>query len=198
MSPAMPERLPAAPLQTSAARAAAGIHVASLGVAEAGGLCEPGNDTQARRRSAGSVLAFDFGVKRIGVALGTQFAAGRPATARALTTIDDEVNDARFAAVAALVAEWQPLRLLVGRPSNEDGTPHEMTRRCERFANQLRGRFRLPVETVDERFSSTEADAVLLGHGLSWRRRKTQIDAVAALVILQSWFAAHGGTNATA
>jgi len=194
----MPERLLAASLKTREARAAAGVHASSLGVVEAGGLRERGDDMQARRRSAGSVLAFDFGVKRIGVALGTQFAAGRLATARALSTIDEEANDARFVAVAALIAEWQPLRLLVGRPSNEDGTPHEMTRRCERFAKQLRGRFRLPVETVDERFSSTEADAVLRGHGLSWRRRKTQVDAVAALVILQSWFAAHDSTNATA
>ena len=81
--------------------------------------------------------------------------------ARALTTIDAEANDARFAAVAALIAEWQPVCLVVGRPLNEDGTPHEMTARCERFATQLRGRFRLPVETVDERFSSTEAEASL-------------------------------------
>jgi putative Holliday junction resolvase len=198
MSPAMPERLPSASLRTSAVRAAAGIRAGSLGVVEAGGPCEVDTDAQTGGRSAGSVLAFDFGVKRIGVALGTQFAVGRPATSRALTTIDEEHNDARFAAVAALIAEWQPLRLLVGRPSNEDGTPHEMTRRCERFARQLHGRFRLPVETVDERFSSTEADAVLRGHGLSWRRRRTQVDAVAALVILQSWFAADVRTNATA
>ncbi len=194
----MPERLTSAPLKTSAARAAAGIHASSLGAAKVGGPCQADTDTQAGGRSAGSVLAFDFGLKRIGVALGTQFALGRPATARALTTIDEEANDARFAAVAALIAEWQPLRLLVGRPSNEDGTPHEMTRRCERFAKQLRGRFRLPVEMVDERYSSTEADAVLRGHGLSWRRRKAQVDAAAALVILESCFAANESTNATA
>jgi putative Holliday junction resolvase len=101
---------------------------------------------------AGSVLAFDFGTKRIGVAIGTQLAGGRAASARPLTTIDAEANDARFAAIGALIADWQPVRLLVGRPLNDDGTPHEMTARCERFANQLRGRFRLPVDEVDERF----------------------------------------------
>ena len=96
----------------------------------------------------------------------------------------------------------------IGRPAvdratnqpvlNEDGTPHEMTARCERFANQLRGRFRLPVEDVDERFSSTEADASLRERGLSWQQRKAQVDSEAALVILQSWFELHAHSHATA
>ena len=147
---------------------------------------------------SGAVLAFDFGLKRIGVAIGIQLGAGRPGSARALTTIDHEANEERFAAIATLIAEWQPVRLLVGRPLNEDGTPHEMTARCERFANQLRGRFRLPVEDVDERFSSTEADANLRERGLSWQQRKTQVDAEAALIILQSWFELHVRNQATA
>ncbi len=148
--------------------------------------------------ASGSVLAFDFGTRRIGVALGTQLGAGRAGSARPLTVIDSEANDARFAAIAGLIAEWQPMQLLVGRPLNEDGTPHEMTARCERFANQLRGRFALPVDQVDERFSSAEADASLRQRGLSWRERKTQIDAEAALVILQSWFDAHARHPAAA
>lgn len=147
---------------------------------------------------SGAVLAFDFGLKRIGVAIGIQLAAGQAASARALTTIDNEANDARFAAIAALVAEWQPVRLLVGRPLNEDGTPHEMTARCGRFANQLRGRFRLPVEDVDERFSSTAADANLRERGLSWQQRKTRVDAEAALIILQSWFELHANVHSPA
>ena len=138
--------------------------------------------------ASGSVLAFDFGQKRIGVAIGTVLDAGRPGTARALTTIAGEANDARFAAIADLIAEWQPQHLLVGHPRNEDGSAHEMTARCERFANQLRGRFRLPVEEVDERFSSVEADALLREQGLSWQARKEQLDAEAACIILQSWF----------
>ncbi len=146
----------------------------------------------------GSVLAFDFGAKRIGVAIGTRLGEGRYAPARALTTIDDEASDARFAAIAALIAEWQPVLLLVGRPLNDDGTPHELTARCERFAKQLRGRFRLPVEDVDERFSSTAADASLRERGISWQQRKARIDAEAALVILQSWFDAHASHQAAA
>jgi putative Holliday junction resolvase len=73
-----------------------------------------------------------------------------------------------------------------------------MTARCERFANQLRGRFRLPVEDVDERFSSTAADASLREQGFSWQERKTRIDAEAALVILQSWFDSHAQDHAVA
>ena len=146
----------------------------------------------------GSVLAFDFGIKRIGVAIGTLLGAGRSGPARALTTIASEASDDRFAAITALIAEWQPVLLLVGRPLNEDGTPHEMNASCERFANQLRGRFRLPVEDVDERFSSTEADANLRERGLSWQQRKTQVDAEAALIILQSWFELHVRNQATA
>lgn len=148
--------------------------------------------------ASGSVLAFDFGIKRIGVAIGTLLGAGRSGPARALTTIASEASDARFAAITALIAEWQPVLLLVGRPLNEDGTPHEMTARCDRFANQLRGRFQLPVEQVDERFSSTEADANLRQRGLSWQQRKTQVDAEAALIILQSWFELHADGHANA
>ncbi len=148
--------------------------------------------------ATGTVLAFDFGQKRIGVAVGTRLAAGQLVSARPLTTIAAAANDARFAAIATLIAEWQPLRLLVGRPLNDDGTPHEMTARCERFANQLRGRFQLPVDDVDERFSSAEADARLRERGLSWQQRKAQVDAEAALVILQTWFDAHARNPATA
>jgi len=152
--------------------------------------------------AAGSVLAFDFGLKRIGVALGTLLGAGRRGSARPLTTIAAEDNDARFAAIAALIAEWQPVQLLVGRPLHDDGRPHDMTARCERFANQLRGRFRLPVAAVDERFSSTAADADLRERGLSWQQRKLQLDAEAACIILETWFDLHAhdlaGSQATA
>jgi putative Holliday junction resolvase len=139
----------------------------------------------------GSVLAFDFGLQRIGVAIGTRLASGQLAAGRPLTTISGEANAARFAAIAALIAEWHPQRLLVGRPLNDDGTAHEMTARCERFADQLRGRFRLAVDLIDERFSSVEADAGLRGRGLDWRQRKAQVDAEAAMIILQDWNDTH-------
>lgn len=133
-----------------------------------------------------TVLAFDFGIKRVGVAVGERrLGSGRP-----LATITQETNDARFAAIAQLIAKWQPQRLVVGRPLNDDGSSHDMTARCERFANQLSGRFRLPVALVDERFSSQEAEDVLRAGGQrDWRERKMHLDAEAARVILEHWFA---------
>ena len=135
-----------------------------------------------------TVLAFDFGVKRIGVAIGER----RLGLARALATITKEANAERFAAIEKLISEWHATRLVVGRPLNDDGTPHDMTVRCERFAHQLEGRFGLAVTLVDERFSSLEADAQMRESEArdtkNWQQRKAKIDAEAARVILQSWF----------
>ena len=135
-----------------------------------------------------TVLAFDFGVKRIGVAIGER----RIGQARALLVIDEAANAPRFSAIGKLIAEWQARRLVVGRPLNEDGSSHEMTMRCERFAHQLEGRFGLPVNLVDERFSSLEADAQMrestMRRTATWQQRKAKIDAEAARIILQSWF----------
>lgn len=135
-----------------------------------------------------TVLAFDFGVKRIGVAIGER----RLGEARALLLIDDEANAPRFAAIGKLINEWKATRLIVGRPLSEDGSCHELTARCERFAHQLEGRFKLPVNLVDERFSSLEADAAIRSSGdrrtATWQQRKAMIDAEAARVILQAWF----------
>lgn len=102
----------------------------------------------------GTVLAFDFGEKRIGVAVG-EWALRQ---AHPLTVIRGEANAERFARIAELLREWQPQSLVVGLPLALDGTPHAMTARCTRFANQLRGRFGLPVETAEERLTSVEAE----------------------------------------
>lgn len=136
---------------------------------------------------AGTVLAFDFGLRRIGVALGETLLG----QARALTVIDNERNDVRFATIATLIRDWQPCLLIVGLPCATDGTAHTMTARCQRFAEQLRQRFQLPVQHIDERYSSTEADARLADTGLDWRSRKQQVDAVAAQIILQDYFDHH-------
>lgn len=121
-----------------------------------------------------TVLGFDFGLQRIGVAVGNTLLR----QAQPLTIIDAAANDAKFAAVATLLREWQPARCIVGLPLHPDGAPHAMTVRCRRFANQLHGRFGLPVELVDERYSSAEVEA---GRG-------QRIDAEAAAVILQQYF----------
>ena len=117
-----------------------------------------------------SFLAFDFGVRRVGVAVGNSLTR----QAQALTTLETE-GDARFAAIAALIAEWQPDALVVGVPFHPDGAAHENTERARRFARQLHGRFRLPVHEVDERYTTTEAQ----GHGAR------DLDAASAAIILE-------------
>jgi putative Holliday junction resolvase len=99
-----------------------------------------------------SFIAFDFGTKRIGVATGNTLTR----SATPLRTVTAE-GEPRFAAIAALIAEWQPDALVVGVPFHPDGASHDNTERARRFARQLHGRFRLPVHEVDERYTTTEA-----------------------------------------
>jgi len=127
-------------------------------------------------------MAFDFGEKRIGVAIGETLLA----SARVLTTIEAEASDQKFAAIGKLIDEWHPACLVVGLPAHADrDEPHEFSARCERFARQLEGRFRLPVEFIDERFTSAVAATRLSGDK---RKNKARLDAEAAAVILQAWF----------
>ena len=101
-----------------------------------------------------SFLAFDFGLRRVGIATGnTVIGHATPLRTIAAT------GDARWDAIGALLREWQPSALVVGVPFHPDGAPHENTERARRFARQLHGRFRLPVHEVDERYSTTEAAA---------------------------------------
>ena len=117
-------------------------------------------------------LAFDFGLKRTGVAVGNRLLR----SAQAQKTIKSE-GDARFAVVQARIEEWQPDALGVGVPFHPDGTAHENTARARRFARQLQGRFGLPVFEVDERYSTTEALAA----------GATDADAAAACIILEQF-----------
>lgn len=128
-----------------------------------------------------TIMAFDFGEKRIGVAIGETLLGA----ARALTTIAESANDRRFAAIGKLVTQWRPARLVVGLPRHVDDSEHAFAARCERFARQLAGRYRLPVELADERYSSAIAETSLPGDK---RKNKARLDAEAAAVILQAWF----------
>ncbi|BBI98400.1 putative pre-16S rRNA nuclease [Ferrigenium kumadai] len=133
---------------------------------------------------SGTLLGFDFGTRRIGVAMGNTLLC----QANPLTTIDDEKNDTRFAKIAALIAEWQPAALVVGLPCNDDGTPHELTALCRRFANRLKGRFNLPTILVDERYTSLAASARLDEAGIYGRKQTAVLDQYAAQQILQAYF----------
>lgn len=123
------------------------------------------------------VLGFDFGIKRIGIAMGNTL-TGQAQPLRIIAAVD---NATRFKVIEALIAEWQPALLVVGEPRHPDGAEHDMTLRSRRFANQLHGRFNLPVELVDERYSSAVLGA----------KRGEKIDDKAAAIILQQYFDAH-------
>lgn len=120
-----------------------------------------------------TILAFDFGEKRIGVSVGnTQLRQ-----AQALTSIQYKRIDDAFSRIKKILEEWEPQELVVGLPRHPDGAPHEMTQRATRFGNQLHGRFHLPIHWVDERYSSV---AVEDSDG--------DIDAQAASLILDQYF----------
>ena len=121
-----------------------------------------------------TVLGFDFGLKRIGVAVGNTVLR----QAQPLTIIDASTNVAKFAAIDDLISAWQPSRCIVGLPLYPDGAEHAMSIRCRRFANQLQGRYGVLSVLVDERYSS----AVLP------QQRGERIDDRAAAVILQQYF----------
>lgn len=122
------------------------------------------------REGVETLIAFDFGERRIGVAIGNTLTGG----ARPLTVIEEPLRAHRFQKIQTLLTEWAPNRLIVGLPRYPDGKAHPFAARCQRFANQLQGRFGLPVSLVDERWTS----AVAPGHD--------PIDSEAAAILLQS------------
>jgi len=124
-----------------------------------------------------TVMAFDYGTRRIGVAIGNSIAQ----TGQALKTVSQTNIDVRFQELAALLKEWQPDQLVVGLPVHPDGTAHEMTAKSKRFGNQLHGRFQLPVAWVDERYSSV----VLEGDD----KMRDNLDSHSAVLILEQYFA---------
>jgi putative holliday junction resolvase len=125
-----------------------------------------------------TLLAFDYGAKKLGVALGNTLLK----QARPLDLILEPTRAGRFARIAALLATWQPERLVVGLALATDGTEQYASQHCRRFARQLEGRFGIPVELVDERGSSVEAQKIT---------GNAPDDAVAAAIILQRYFDAH-------
>lgn len=139
---------------------------------------------EARDPRSGTVLAFDFGERRIGIAVGElQLGVAHP-----LDTIDAEANDVRFARIEALVNEWQPVLLLVGLPLALDGSEHAMTALARRFAQRLQGRYGIETRMIDERLTSVEAEQQARDVGLDVRRDRSKIDQLAAKLILEGYF----------
>ncbi len=126
----------------------------------------------AKAMMAQTILAFDYGEKRIGVAVGNTVTQ----TAEPLKIIQEPNQDKRFKAIEQLIDEWQPQLLVVGLPKHPDGAEHAMTQKAQRFGNQLKGRFQKEVILVDERYTSVSVDG---GN-----------DALAAQLILQQYLQA--------
>jgi putative Holliday junction resolvase len=124
-----------------------------------------------------TVMSFDFGLKRIGVAVGNMLIK----QAQPLTIIHAATNTEKFMAISRLISEWQPQTIIVGLPLHPDGAEHDMTVRCRRFANQITGRYGIPTVLVDERYTSAVLSAT---HG-------EHVDSEAAALILQQFFDAH-------
>ncbi len=131
------------------------------------------------------MLAFDFGTKRIGVAVGDF----ETRLAHPLTTIAHTDNRSRFDAIGRLIAEWRPVLLVVGLPAHADGSAHPVAQLARRFTQRLRGRFGIATEYVDERLSSDDAGRALRAAGTHGKRLKAALDPVAAQRILESYFA---------
>jgi putative holliday junction resolvase len=141
-----------------------------------------------------TALAFDFGLKRIGIAAGdTLTASAAPRPPAFMTRAGPD-----WAAIAREVDALKPRRLIVGAPYNADGTPGALAPAARRFANELERRFKLPVSMVDERWSSLEAGAALKARragGGRRRIRREDVDSAAAAVILERWLAGDSGES---
>ncbi|WP_250655522.1 Holliday junction resolvase RuvX [Alkalimarinus coralli] len=131
-------------------------------------------------------LGFDFGTRRIGVAVGRRLLGSAsplpPITAR------DGIPD--WSDIEKLVAEWSPDGFVVGLPLNMDGSESEMSRRATKFGKRLQGRFNKPYFMMDERLSSHEAKGYVIEQGGDRDFGRNSVDGIAAVLILQSWFAA--------
>lgn len=130
------------------------------------------------------MLAFDFGLRQIGAAVGNVLTR----TAQPLPILRASEGQPQWEQVQALLVQWQPQLLLVGDPLNMDGSDSELCLRARRFARRLHGRFGLPVQMVDERLSSFEAKQISREQGHRGDYRRQPIDSLAAELILRSWF----------
>jgi putative holliday junction resolvase len=124
-----------------------------------------------------TVMAFDYGLRRVGVAVGNSMTKA----GQALKTIAAPNMDILFQEIQGLIKDWQPQQLVVGRPVHPDGAQYEMTAKATRFGNQLHGRLNLPVAWVDERYTS----AILEGD----HQMQDNLDAHSAALILEQYFA---------
>ncbi|MDX7986731.1 Holliday junction resolvase RuvX [Xenorhabdus sp. 12] len=131
-----------------------------------------------------TIIAFDFGTRSIGAAIGQEITG----TARALSSFKANEGSPNWELIGKLLKEWQPDLVIVGLPLNMDGTEQLVTAQARKFANRLHGRFGVQVELHDERLSTVEARSHLFSHGGYKALDKGKVDAASAVIILESWF----------
>ena len=129
-----------------------------------------------------TLLAFDYGLKRVGVATGEETLK----SAHPLTTLEN--NPELFQKILALTVEWRPCRFILGEPKSQEGGQTQMTRAVHGFAAKLQKEFKIPIDFVDERYTSLAAESLLKEMGAHFARHKGKVDALSAQIILQTWF----------
>ena len=143
------------------------------------------------KKLEGNILSFDFGEKRIGIAIGNSITK----SSHPLETINTPKNTERYKLIELLLKTWKPVKLVIGYPLNEDGTLSKMSLLAKKFAMKLRNKYNIPIIMIDERFTSSEADLELKKFEKNFKKRKIVVDQVAAMIILDSFFRNNSNEN---
>ena len=143
------------------------------------------------KKLEGNILSFDFGEKRIGVAIGNSITK----SSHPLETINTPKNKERYKLIELLLKTWKQVKLVIGYPLNEDGTLSKMSLLAKKFAMKLRNKYNIPIIMIDERFTSSEADLELKKFEKNFKKRKIVVDQVAAMIILDSFFQNNNNEN---
>ena len=143
------------------------------------------------KKIEGNILSFDFGEKRIGVAIGNSITK----SSHPLETINTSKNTERYKLIELLLKTWEPVKLVVGYPLNDDGTFSKMSSLTKKFGVKLANKYNIPIIMIDERFTSSEADLELKKFEKNFKKRKIVVDQVAAMIILDSFFQNNSNEN---
>ena len=143
------------------------------------------------KKIEGNILSFDFGEKRIGVAIGNSITR----SSHPLETINTPKNKERYKLIELLLKTWEPVKLVIGYPLNDDGTLSKMSLLAKKFGMKLGNKYNIPISMIDERFTSSEADLELKKFEKNFKKRKIVVDQVAAMIILESFFQNNSNEN---
>ena len=146
-------------------------------------MLSPQSHCSSHNQREGNIIGFDFGQKRIGVAIGNNISK----SAQALITIESTSSNQKFEVIQKIMDEWQPVSIVVGVPFNVDGSEHKVTNLCKKFAKQLEQKYALPIHLIDERYTSIEASYEIHDKKIDLKKKKLLIDQIAAKIILQSY-----------